>query len=103
MGKIFEYKCGQCEYTASVSGGRGVGMTAVVQTMICLDCKELVDVLIGRFGIDGPTGDPDFDNDLNLCPECRGSQVRPWSKKRPCPRCGERMSKPDNGLITLWD
>jgi hypothetical protein len=51
-----------------VSGGRDVGMVAVVRTMTCNDCKEVVDVLIGRYGESGPIGDPDYDADLNIFP-----------------------------------
>jgi hypothetical protein len=42
-------------------------MVAVVQTMVCDSCSELVDVLIGRSGEEGPTGDPDYDKKLGVC------------------------------------
>lgn len=46
-------------------------MIAVVETMTCQGCKEVVDVLIGQTGREGPTGDSDYDKDLLVCPRCR--------------------------------
>ena len=85
-----------------VSGGRDVGMVAVVRTMTCKDCKELVDVLIGRYGKSGSTGDPEYDDDLDICPECRGRNVRLWPKRHPCPQCDGVMKK-ERGLDMQWD
>jgi hypothetical protein len=102
VGSHYEFTCAGCGYTAEVSGGRDVGMFAVVRTMTCSQCKILVDVLIGRAGKDGPTGDPVFDKDLNLCPECKSSAVRPWSNRRFCPRCRKKMTKDLKSEID-WD
>ena len=102
MGQKFYYSCGNCGYTAEVSGGRDVGMLAVVRTMVCADCEELVDVLIGHHGGDGPLGDPEFDRDLNQCPLCQGSSVTPWARNLPCPNCGEKMKRDEDPSI-LWD
>lgn len=101
MGAHFEFKCGHCGYSVEVSGGRAVGMFAVVRTSICFDCHELVDVLIGHSGQDGPTGIPELDRDLGRCPRCNGTNVTPWGKSHPCPRCGARMRK--GGMTVLWD
>ena len=76
-------------------------MVAVVQTMICRSCGQLVDVLIGRCGSEGPTGDPDYDKDLGVCPACRGSDVSVWQKSRPCPKCDGRMT--EGRPTALWD
>ena len=79
MGSWIEFTCENCGYRAEVSGGKDYGMVAVVQTMICRSCGQLVDMqLIGRCGSDGPTGDPDYDKDLGVCPECRGNDVSVW-------------------------
>ena len=76
-------------------------MVAMVQTMTCRRCSKLVDVLIGRYGIEGPTGDALYDRDLGVCPRCRGTDVVPWKEPRPCPKCGAPMieGKP----TVLWD
>jgi len=85
-----------------VSGGRDVGMVAVVRTMTCKDCDELVDVLIGRYGENGPTGDPDYDDDLDVCPNCKGRNVQLWSSSHSCPRCGCEMKR-ERGMAIQWD
>ncbi len=102
MGTTYSFHCPKCGYEATVSGGRDYGFVAVVRTMICADCNDLVDVLIGREGNDGPTGDAEFDKDLNICPKCRGTHVKSWSAKRGCPRCEEPMERSKDNVI-LWD
>ena len=102
MGTWYKFECPKCRYFAQVSGGRSVGMLAVVRTMTCEDCRALVDVLIGFQGEDGPMGDPEFDKDLNQCPKCRGENITPWIASGPCPRCGARMRR-DESEVIMWD
>ncbi len=101
MGTSYQYTCENCGYEAQVSGGRDFGMVAVVRTMFCRGCRELVDVLIGQYGLDGPSGDPDYDKDLGICRECQGADVVVWVDGDPCPRCEGRMSSGQGA--TLWD
>ncbi len=49
MGSRYLFSCNKCDHLSEVSGGKDCGMMAVVQTMVCQDCADLVDVLIGRF------------------------------------------------------
>lgn len=102
MGSKFAFECPDCGYSAVVSGGRDFGMMAVVQTMVCQDCKHLVDVLIGRFGEEGPTGDPDYDAQLGRCPDCEGQDVHLWQSEHPCPKCGVGMTR-NSDFHMLWD
>ena len=103
MGTSYGFKCPECGKTLFSPTGRSCGMMAVVQPMICRDCNEVVQILIGEFGKDGPTGDPEFDKRLNICPECGGKNLRKWSKHHPCPKCGTGMKKdPELGGID-WD
>jgi len=103
LGTHFKFNCTRCRYTATVSGGLDYGMVAVVQTKICLDCRELVDVLIGaRDKVGDKTGAPERDAEMNLCPLCQGKQLETWPETRPCPRCNKPMQ--DNGeLVEMWD
>jgi hypothetical protein len=103
MGTKFEFRCKECGYSATVSGGLDSGMVATVRTMACADCKEIVDVLVGKYGEEGPTGDPAYDRDLNVCPNCQRRQVRPWSVSRSCPRCGSSMTLRHDAPKLLWD
>jgi len=101
MGTSYDYTCKSCGYTAHVSGGKDCGMCAVVETRVCRSCRSVVDVLIGRHGREGPTGDPEYDEDMGKCPECGSPAVGPWSRHRPCPKCGSRMFKGET--YALWD
>ena len=104
MGKAYNYKCDNCGYSAIVSGGRDFGFVAVVKTMICEDCKNLVDVLIGRHGKDGATGDIEYDRKLNICPICAGKNLKAWPTNHTCPRCSANMIRSRNGSdVILWD
>jgi len=76
-------------------------MVAVVRTMVCADCEELVDVLIGRHGKEGATGDPEYDRVLWICPECHGRKVVAWGASKTCPKCNEPMTK--GQMTVLWD
>lgn len=101
MGSLIAFTCDACGYAAQVAGGKDRGMVAVVETMTCGDCRGLVDVLIGEFGHEASTDDQERDEDLGVCPSCRSSQVVPWSKSRPCPRCGSSMTKGER--VASWD
>jgi hypothetical protein len=103
MGKKFEFRCRDCGYTTTVSGGLDYGMMAVVRTMACDDCEEIVDVLVGKYGQEGPTGDPGYDKNLNVCPNCHRRRVHPWSASRDCPKCGAPMKLSHDSPQVLWD
>lgn len=102
MGSIFRFICPHCNYSADVSGGLDGGMIAMTRTMTCVDCMELVDVLVGQCGKIGPSGNPDYDMDLDICPKCKGHNIYRWPIYHPCPRCHEYMTK-DDQLLILWD
>lgn len=76
-------------------------MFAVVETMTCNSCRELVDAVIGKFGREGPVGEPEFDDTLGRCPKCGGKDAVPWGRSYPCPKCGARM-EPGSETV-LWD
>ena len=102
MGTLKRFDCPACGYSACVSGGLDYGFMTVVQTMICEDCRDVVDVLVGQMGHVGPTGDPEYDARLNLCPECRGIRLSAWVNERPCPRCAEPMTE-SSEPVANWD
>ena len=45
MGRTYQFDCPHCQYHARISGGVDEGIHCVVQTMVCLDCRELFDAL----------------------------------------------------------
>lgn len=98
MGETFEFKCHGCGYRAQISGGIDCGMIVVTETMVCENCRELVDVDIG-FAI--PSPDKKWDEEWSRCPKCHSDDLTPWGKDRPCPKCSARMVK--LGRVAFWD
>jgi hypothetical protein len=49
MGTILDHTCRRCGYSATVSGGDDAIMAGLTTTILCLDCKELMDVMCGTF------------------------------------------------------
>ena len=101
MGTKYVFKCNACGYRADVSGGRDCGFVAVVHTMTCHNCNELVDVVIGAEGKEGKTEDTEFNKGLGLCPICKGSNVDRWDDEKSCPKCDEKMIR--GKMAMLWD
>jgi hypothetical protein len=101
MGTSYLFKCNKCSYEAELSDGKDYGFVAVIETMKCNDCEEMVEVLIGARGEEGKTGDPEMDKILGLCPKCKGSNVAKWDQRRSCPKCDGKMQKGKETM--LWD
>lgn len=96
MGRCFEFKCSNpsCGYEATVSGGKDMGFCGEVETMVCLDCKELMDVLTAAA--------PDLKTVEKKCDECEGKNLKVFhSGKTRCPKCGARLKKSEDFI--LWD
>jgi hypothetical protein len=100
MGRLFEFGCEQGGYRAEVSGGEDAGYLIVTQTMTCLDCKRLVDVVEGESHHGSLVSDI---HTFGRCPRFRGRRVIPWHRSRPCPRCAVRMKKLDTRRVCFWD
>jgi hypothetical protein len=45
MGRTYLFECPKCGYRSRVSGGGDHGFHFAVQTIVCLDCKELYDAV----------------------------------------------------------
>jgi len=48
MGRTYHFDCPHCQYRACVSGGADTGLNCAVQTIVCLDCRQLFDVFTRR-------------------------------------------------------
>jgi predicted nucleic acid-binding Zn ribbon protein len=96
MGRCFEFKCSNpsCGYEATVSGGKDFGFCGEVEAMVCLDCKEMMDVLTAAA--------PDLKPVERKCDECGGKNLKVFhSGKTRCPKCGARLKKSED--FNLWD
>jgi hypothetical protein len=45
MGRSYWFECSKCGYRAKVSGRADQGLSFMVQTILCSDCKELYDAV----------------------------------------------------------
>ena len=45
MGRTYQFECAKCGYRVTVAGGAERGPHLVVQTVHCLDCRELHDAV----------------------------------------------------------
>lgn len=99
MGILVEFTCGNCGYKTQASGGSDRGEVIATQSMICRDCTEVVDVIVGVI-----SDAPDYDKSINKerigrCPRCNGANVFVWDESWPCPKCDEKMVQ---GSVVLW-
>ncbi len=97
MGRCFEFKCSNpsCGYEATVSGGKDMGFCGEVETMVCLDCKELMDVLTAAA--------PDLKAVERKCDECGGKNLKVFRfGKTVCPKCSGKLDRDEDSMV-LWD
>jgi hypothetical protein len=47
MGCRFAFQCPDCGYKAEVSGAADCGFVAATTTIVCHDCRELLDIVTG--------------------------------------------------------
>ena len=45
MGRSYNFECSKCGYRAVVSGRADRGLNVAVQTIVCRDCKQLLDAV----------------------------------------------------------
>lgn len=103
MGRTYNLECSKCGYRATVSGRADRGLNLTVQTIVCRDCKKLLDAVTGfkvpvesglklgnlglrqgRFPLSGRTP-PVFDEAVNRLPY-QGVTLFRWLKFKPqCP------------------
>jgi len=103
MATKFIFVCPNCGESKIASAGLDYGFSRVIQPMICGGCHGLVHVLVGIKGKVGLTGYPELDKYLFRCPQCKGTNLRPWPKNHPCPRCGTDMkNKTDRAIFFFF-
>ena len=97
MGSAYSYKCTnpECGHEATISGGKSCGFCGEVESMVCLDCKELMDVLTAHA--------PDLKPIEPRCNECKGKNLKKFYPGRTrCPKCRSKM-KQDPDSMVMWD
>lgn len=99
MGSQSQFTC-KCGYETQVSGGEDVGFSVRTCTMTCIDCQEVVDIIIGPPMPDMPLND-ELKDLVGKCPICKNTNLTQWPISHPCPRCTEPMQ--NEGVVILWD
>lgn len=122
MGETYTFTCDSCGYEAEVAGGLASGLLMQVETIVCFDCAQLYDVVVGERSLEIPQGfDPcasgqaggeelDFYPPVDegflavpaCCPVSEDHSWQRWVDPGVCPRCGEEMVK-DPLVLLHWD
>jgi hypothetical protein len=90
MATLVDQMCVRCGYTAIVSGRDDAIMAGLTTTILCLDCKELMDVMCGTF------------KGKKIAIRCGRSRKHTWVRWEsggPCPKCGGRMKRGENFIL----
>jgi hypothetical protein len=110
MGTAYGLSCAGCGYTVDACGGIDAGMMVTVETMTCLDCKRIVEVVRAFHDFRADR------SELGRCRRCKGTNLEPWGPGHPphededvstleswgpCPRCGDSMQHA--GATIFWD
>lgn len=101
MGHWYTFKCQNigCAYEKECSIGTDRGFHTQVQSMVCIDCKDLHNIAIGNYDTKGSY--IELEKEKIKCPECHGNNLAEW-KDDSCPKCGCLMIFDENEYI-LWD
>jgi hypothetical protein len=121
MGRTYLFECSRCGYRARVSGGVDRGRHVAVQTILCIDCKELYDAVIefkpSSSRENNPKAIPRFAALLNrlpprggrrwvkfklVCPNSVRHRIRLWKQPDKCPKCGTFL-EPGPIPFRRWD
>jgi hypothetical protein len=97
VGIIITYQCNNCNY--EICSWSGPGFYVEKEAMLCVDCKEIVDVLVKilPLGYQEGKGNPGM---LDICPLCKGKNLKKIGDAVMCPKCGSKMILEDGGC---WD
>jgi len=121
MGRMYLFECSKCGYRARVAGGAAAGVQFAVQTIACLDCRELHDVVVRcRMASQSPEDPPPklpraaaLWNRLPwggktwvkfkpICPVSTTHRIRLWKQPGHCPKCGVFL-EPHAMPFRVWD
>ena len=122
MGRTYVFDCEKCGYRAVVSGGLAKGLEVVAQTISCIDCRSLRDVVIAlKVPVDESptTSGPPLEEVINrlqshdrgplrwdrfelVCAVDSDHKVREWHQPDKCPVCGAFL-EPSGLPYAVWD
>ena len=103
MGQMRKYRCPSCRYAETDAGGRSCGMIAVIETILCRDCRRLYDAIAEETPDEALQEDGRVRGNLTgiRCPVSENHSFIRWRKPWPCPRCNTQMVA--SKLALNWD
>jgi len=124
MGQTYIFECLKCMYHTKVVGGRAEGLDFILQTILCRECKEVMDaVTSAKVPAEQSVSDvlsqpPSVDQLMRRLPltgrmETRWAKfdiacavspkhmVRPWNDPGVCPKCGVFLERSGN-VFRQW-
>ena len=102
MGHTQQFTCPNCEYSADVAGGRTFGFSAVVETIVCHDCKELYDAVANEKAPNIPDDIMTYEGLTGIrCPKSIKHRFTTWTEPWYCPKCDTPIEPEGSG--ELWD
>lgn len=94
MAILYTYYCDKCDYCASISGHNDSVFMGITETLVCNECNELSDYIVGT----------SFGEKFDItCDTCNNHNFTNWNyKTKPCPKCKiGKMKIPKDGIITI--
>jgi len=101
MGQLQEFRCPQCEYQETVTGGMGFGMETVLVTISCRDCERLFDAVADQKSCEIHETEDAVEPTGLVCPKNAAHFISLWEREGPCPKCGTSMEA--GQMDVCWD
>src|SRR5437763_16988547 len=111
MGERFTFTCESCGYSALVSGAGDAGEAICTQTILCFDCKVLMDIVTAATRAEAEELDLELLDKIEKfhlwkvrmkCENDGDHRWREWNAPDICPKCGNQMPQ-GLGPMMLWD
>ena len=101
MAELNRFKCCECGYEV-IANGKGYDrfMSGWQGYYSCKHCKEVVSLNIPAITWEERGMKALFKvlGEIQPCPECGQMDLRPWTSRSKCPKCGNMMT-PENVFI----
>src|SRR6185369_17258336 len=119
MVRTYSFDCTKCGYIAKVAGGFAEGREFEVQTIACLECRELQDAVTSAVIPAGTSERPPLIQLMRrlpllgrmntrreifspACTKSASHTIRDWNQPDKCPRCGVFLERGAFPLVQ-WD
>ena len=107
-----QFTCNSCSYQVNSTGGEFATQTSIIETIICKDCTDIVDVSVAKTADTNPwILDKLIHKNYIIyhlqglklpleCPNCQGSNTELWVGH--CPKCSGDMILTNTESTKIW-